>query len=86
MANSTFIETFYDHKFNNKLYAGRRRFITQYVEQFPLPDPARAETQAIIALVKQIHAVTPSSEADTLAAQLDEMVWSVFGLGEEVAR
>lgn len=86
VANSTFIETFYDHKFNNKLYAGRRRFITQYVEQFPLPDPARAETQAIIALVKQIHAVTPSSEADTLAAQLDEMVWSVFGLGEEVAR
>lgn len=86
VANSSFIETFYDHKFNNKLYAGRRRFITQYVEQFPLPDPVRAETQAIIALVKQIHAVTPSSEADTLAAQLDEMVWSVFGLGEEVAR
>lgn len=86
VANSTFIETFYDHKFNNKLYAGRRRFITQYVEQFPLPDPARAETQAIIALVKQIHAATPSSEADTLAAQLDELVWGVFGLGEKVAR
>ena len=31
VANSTFIESFYDHRFNNKLYAGRRRFITQYV-------------------------------------------------------
>ena len=86
VANSTFIETFYDHKFNNKLYAGRRRFITQYVEQFPLPDPARADTQAIISLVKKIHAATPSSEADTLAAQLDELVWGVFGLSEKVAR
>lgn len=86
VANSTFIETFYDHKFNNKLYAGRRRFITQYVEQFPLPDPARSETQAIIALVKQIYSATPSSVADGLSFQLDEMVWDVFGLGEKVAR
>lgn len=86
VANSTFIEMFYDHKFNNKLYAGRRRFITQYVEQFPLPNPARAEAQVIISLVRKIHAATPSSEADTLAAQLNELVWSVFGLSEKVAR
>ena len=86
VANSKFIETFYDHKFNNKLYAGRRRFITQYVEQFPLPDPARSETQAIIALVKQLYSCTPSSEADALAAKLDELVWGVFGLREKVAR
>lgn len=86
VANSTFIETFYDHKFNNKLYAGRRRFITQYVEQFPLPDPARKETKAIISLVKKVYAATPSSEADTMAAQLDELVWGVFGLSEKIAR
>lgn len=86
VANSTFIEAFYDHKFNNKLYSGRRRFITQYVEQFPLPDPARAETQAIINMAKEIHALTPSSEADTIADELDELVWSVFGLGEKAAR
>ena len=86
IANSTFIEAFYDHKFNNKLYAGRRRFITQYVEQFPLPDPARTETQTIISLAKEIHAVTPSCEADSLAAKLDKLVWGVFGLGEKVAR
>ena len=39
VANSNFIEKFYDICFHNKLYAGRRRFITQYVEQFPLPNP-----------------------------------------------
>jgi adenine-specific DNA-methyltransferase len=86
IANSTFIEVFYDHKFNNKLYAGRRRFITQYVEQFPLPDPSSAHAQAIIAMTKEIYAITPSSDADKMAGELDELVWGVFGLGEKTAR
>lgn len=47
VGNSTFIERFYDYRFHNKLYAGRRRFITQYVEQFPLPDPYSALGNAI---------------------------------------
>ena len=38
IANSKFIEKFYDISFPNKLYSGKRRFITQYVEKFPLPD------------------------------------------------
>jgi hypothetical protein len=37
VANSRFIEAYYDAKYNNKLHAGRRRFMTQYVEDFPLP-------------------------------------------------
>lgn len=83
VGNSTFIETFYDHRFNNKLYAGRRRFITQYVELFPLPDPTRDESKAIIALAKEIHSKTPSAEADRLALDLDTLVWQVFGLDAE---
>jgi len=80
VANSTFIEAFYDHRFNNKLYSGRRRFITQYVELFPLPDPARAETAAIIATAKHLYDITPCPEAVELAANLDKRVWEVFGL------
>ena len=80
VANSTFIEVFYDHRFNNKLYAGRRRFITQYVEQFPLPNPNRRESKAIIEMVKKVHALTPSSEADWFADELDMLVWEAFGL------
>ncbi|MCD8308167.1 MAG: N-6 DNA methylase, partial [Clostridia bacterium] len=37
VANSTFIERYYDLRFNTRLYSGKRRFMTQYVEQFPLP-------------------------------------------------
>lgn len=83
VANSTFIETYYDHRFNNKLYAGRRRFITQYVELFPLPNPATDEAKAIIALAKEIHANTPSVEAEKFAAELDARIWRIFGLRTE---
>ncbi|MEK6749381.1 MAG: N-6 DNA methylase [Pseudomonadota bacterium] len=83
VANSSFIEAFYDHRFNNKLYAGRRRFITQYVELFPLPNPAREETMTIVAMTKEIYAKLPSDEANRLADELDKMVWRVFGLLRE---
>lgn len=87
VANSTFIEAFYDHRFNNKLYAGRRRYITQYVELFPLPNPKSDQAMIIINLAKKIHASTPSTEADQLAADLDVRIWRVFGLtAEEVLR
>ena len=46
VANSSFVTRYYDIAFHNKLYAGRRRFMTQYVKKFPLPhieDPYRPE-------------------------------------------
>lgn len=86
VGNSTFIESFYDHSFNNKLYAGRRRFITQYVEKFPLPDPHAEVGKAIIATAKAIYEAAGSPSADRLQAELDEMVWSAFGLPVEEVR
>jgi len=87
VANSTFIEAFYDHRFNNKLYAGRRRFITQYVELFPLPDPTTTLAQEITAFAKAIYAQAGSQEAADMEAKLDPMIWQVFGLRvEEVER
>lgn len=83
VANSTFIEAFYDHRFNNKLYAGRRRFITQYVELFPLPNPECQEALEIVALTKEIHAKMPSEKANQLAAELNARVWRIFGLSAE---
>ena len=78
IGNSTFIERFYDLRFHNKLYAGRRRFITQYVEKFPVPDPCSTLGKAIIAKAKQIYECTPSSEATQLHEDLDMMVWKAL--------
>lgn len=87
VGNSTFIERFYDLRFNNKLYAGRRRFITQYVENFPLPNLYDPLGKAIIANAKRIYEWTPSPEADQLQKELDSMIWEAFGLvAEEVSR
>ncbi|RMG80293.1 MAG: type II restriction endonuclease subunit M [Chloroflexi bacterium] len=87
VGNSTFIECFYDRRFHNKLYAGRRRFITQYVEKFPLPDPNSPISKAIISSAKKVYECTPSSEADLLQKKLDVLVWQAFGLvAEEVCR
>lgn len=79
IANSEFAASFYDHKLNNKLYAGRRRFMTQYVEQFPLPDPVSALGKEMISLSKEIF----YSEADHLRTRLNELVWHAFGLSVE---
>jgi predicted RNA methylase len=80
VGNSKFIEVFYDHKFHNQLYAGRRRFITQYVEEFPLPRQDTIQARNIISLAKRIYSVVPSLEAVGMEEELDKMVWQVFGL------
>lgn len=87
VANSTFAEAFYDHRFNNKLYAGRRRFITQYVEQFPLPNPTLPLSQDIIARAKALYAADHAPETERMESELNERTWHAFGLRlEEVCR
>lgn len=87
VGNSSFIEAFYDHKFHNKLYSGRRRFMTQYVEQFPLPDPSTAIAKKIIRAARDIYDLVPSSKAADSERSLDQLVWQAFGLPvEEVTR
>ena len=56
VANSSFIVRYYDTAFHNQLYAGRRRFMTQYVKQFPLPDIESRPSQGAIARVHQLVA------------------------------
>ncbi len=78
VANSTFIELFYDQKFNNKLYAGRRRFMTQYVEQFPIPKMNVAQKDKLIMLTKKIYNALPGDISNDEKA-LDRLVWESFG-------
>jgi Predicted helicase len=79
VGNSKFIETFYDLKFNNKLYAGRRRFITQYVEKFPLPDPELEISKMIIEKTKAIYYET-SPETKKLEEELNALVQRAFNV------
>jgi adenine-specific DNA-methyltransferase len=80
VGNSTFIEQFYDHKFHNKLYAGRRRFLTQYVDQFPLPFPDIELSRRIVIIAKQIYRLIPDPEHERYQRELDMLVLEAFGL------
>lgn len=80
VTNSTFIEAFYDHCFNNKLYAGRRRFMSQYVEQFPLPDPSTKAGEELVALAKCRHDADDVNTQARLDLEIDKRVWTAFGL------
>jgi len=80
IGNSSFVEAFYDYKFCNKLYSGRRRFMTQYVEQFPLPNPKSNIGLKIIQLAKQIYDLITTPKAQELEKELNLLVWESFGV------
>lgn len=83
VGNSTFIEAFYDHRFNNKLCSGPRRFMTQYVEQFPLPNPNTDLGNAIIKKARELYDLAGAPEANGLENELNRLVWESFGLNVE---
>ncbi len=83
VANSTFAETFYDLRFHNKLYSGRRRFMTQYVENFPIPSPLSCKSKEIVSTTKEVYRLAcDSQKTKAIQEKLDAMVWEVF-LGEK---
>ena len=81
VANSSFVTRYYDIAFHNKLYAGRHRFMTQYVKKFPLPDVKAPVAQRIVRLARQMVASkVPDQRRE---AEIDQLVWESFGLVEE---
>jgi methylase of polypeptide subunit release factors len=84
VGNSTFVTRYYDIAFHNKLYAGRRRFMTQYVKKFPLPPLETPVAQKIIQLVgERIANKIPDEDCER---EIDQLVWESFGLVEETCR
>lgn len=78
IANSRFIEKYYDVKFNTKLYSGKRRFMSQYVEQFPIPFYSTELAQEAIWLVKQIIAEKNNDAILGYKEKLDCVVDKIF--------
>ncbi|GAA0811647.1 Eco57I restriction-modification methylase domain-containing protein [Spirilliplanes yamanashiensis] len=77
VANSSFGAAFYDRTCGNQLYAGRRRWITQYVERFPLPDPDSVAGRQVVAVARKLCEAGAGDQPDLLAL-LDEAVATAF--------
>ncbi len=87
VANSSFALQYYDLCCGNRLYAGRRRFITQYLEELPMPDASSAAMRDVAEMVKQMRQQGPAANPEVVAAvesALDVAVFELFGLKEVV--
>jgi hypothetical protein len=82
VANARFSEAFYDRRFHNKLYAGRRRWISQYVKEFPLPRPERSGPIVAAAKAAAKLAADPSriSALHAIEHEIDQLVARAFDL------
>lgn len=83
VANSSLGTRYYDTRFHNKLYSGRRRFMTQYVSDFPLP---RLELPVTSELIQAARVLTEPNksreEVEALNARVDRLVWRAFGVSD----
>ncbi|MEU4841452.1 Eco57I restriction-modification methylase domain-containing protein [Nocardia testacea] len=76
VANSALGLRYYDAVCGNRLYSGRRRWITQYVSRLPLPDPGTPAAGAIVRRVRELAAQPEAGPVEQ--AELDEMVDRAF--------
>lgn len=87
VANSSFALQYYDLCCGNRLYAGRRRFITQYLEELPIPEASFAAMRDIAEMVKLMQRQDPAVNPELVTAvesALDAAVFELFGLKEVV--
>lgn len=81
VANSKVMEQYHDLCFNNKLYSGRRRYLSQYVEKYPMPNPKSSISKEIIGLVKELLNARGNDEIiEQLKIRINELVEKSFGL------
>ena len=82
IANSKVIERYHDICFNNKLYSGKRRYLAQYVEKYPVPNPQSAKSKEIIETTKQLFALESNKgkEKIQLEERLNSLVSEAFGI------
>ncbi|MEN7550527.1 N-6 DNA methylase [Rapidithrix thailandica] len=80
IANSKLMTRYHDLVFNNKLYSGRRRYFSQYVEQYPLPAFSSKEAQDIIRIADELHQASGQSTIEKLETELEGAVAKAYGV------
>ena len=84
LANSSVMTRYHELCFQNKLYAGRRRYLTQYVERYPIPDPTSRSSQSLIRLAKSLAVDDHSqTEQKKMENRLEILVAKGFGIQEQ---
>lgn len=82
VANSDLGLAYYDAVCGNRLYAGRRRFITQYLERFPIPDPTHPASRELTVVVRELVGGAGGDRREALEVRLNDLVCQSFGVEE----
>lgn len=53
VANSSLMDQYHEKAFQNRLYSGKRRYLTQYVNRYPLPDLYSNAAQELVSYIKR---------------------------------
>jgi len=78
VANSKLMTKYHDLMFNNKLYSGKRRYFSQYVQKYPLPDIKSKQAQKIIDISKLLNSNNDEFEKTKLIEKLEIAVAKAF--------
>jgi adenine-specific DNA-methyltransferase len=81
VANSRFAVAFYDDVCGNKLYAGRRRWMTQYVNRIPVPDPESAVGRKIVQASRELCAARDGTAPDY--SEISDLVDEAFSVASQ---
>lgn len=77
VANSSLGLRFYDEVCGNKLYSGRRRWMTQYVARLPLPDPRTDSARQLIEATRLLLESGDTSDESQFEL-IDKLVEAAF--------
>jgi hypothetical protein len=81
LANSRLMGRYHELAFQNRLYSQRRRFLTQYVQEYPLPCRDRPESREVVSLVRKLtDEILPKAEQVVLESEVDRLVAALFGV------
>ncbi len=80
VANSYLMSRYHDLCFNNRLYSGRRRYFSQYIEKYPIPNPNSESSKQLIEIVKQLNKLSAlNRDVSELEKELNNFVEKAFG-------
>lgn len=85
LINSSLVHFFYSN-LTSTIRGGYLRFIRQYLAQIPIIEPSSQVREMIESLVDQIiesKNQDPTSDTSTLEAEIDQLVYELYGLSEE---
>nr|P22772.2 RecName: Full=Type II methyltransferase M.BanIII; Short=M.BanIII; AltName: Full=Adenine-specific methyltransferase BanIII; AltName: Full=Modification methylase BanIII [Aneurinibacillus aneurinilyticus] len=81
ISNTKYMTNYHDIAFNNKLYPGRTRYLTQYVSNYPLPNPEANYSQEIIDVLRELLFQNPNDERKIeIENQIENLTALAFGV------